>query len=142
MKGFSGFESWDETYVHTKHNEKDRTVLEYAPRASRRSRGRGCARRARAASSTPPGATTSAPGATRASRTCSNAASAGPCGQDPAARPALYVDQPGDDRRPRKDVKPFEYVEAKIPFYPPRAAGQAADPLTKMQKPLSVDESR
>src|SRR5712692_10664258 len=29
MKGFRGFESWDETYVHTKHNEKDRTVLEY-----------------------------------------------------------------------------------------------------------------
>ncbi len=29
MKGFEGFESWDETYVHTKHNEKDRTVLEY-----------------------------------------------------------------------------------------------------------------
>jgi len=29
MKGFSGFESWDETYVHTKHNEKDLTVLEY-----------------------------------------------------------------------------------------------------------------
>jgi len=29
MKGFAGFESWDETYVHTKHNTKDRTVLEY-----------------------------------------------------------------------------------------------------------------
>jgi type 1 glutamine amidotransferase len=29
LRGFSGFESWDETYVHTKHNEKDRTVLEY-----------------------------------------------------------------------------------------------------------------
>jgi type 1 glutamine amidotransferase len=29
MKGFTGFESFDETYVHTKHNEKDRTVLEY-----------------------------------------------------------------------------------------------------------------
>ena len=29
MKGFRGFESWDETYVHHKHNEKDRTVLEY-----------------------------------------------------------------------------------------------------------------
>ena len=28
MKGFKGFESWDETYVHTKHNQ-DRTVLEY-----------------------------------------------------------------------------------------------------------------
>src|SRR5215831_232408 len=29
MRGFGGFESWDETYVHTKHNDKDRTVLEY-----------------------------------------------------------------------------------------------------------------
>src|SRR6187200_3643280 len=29
MQGYSGFESWDETYVHAKHNEKDRTVLEY-----------------------------------------------------------------------------------------------------------------
>src|SRR5258708_5142895 len=28
LKGYKGFESWDETYVHTKHNEKDRTVLE------------------------------------------------------------------------------------------------------------------
>ena len=28
-RGFEGFESWDETYVHTKHNEKDRTVLEW-----------------------------------------------------------------------------------------------------------------
>ena len=25
MKGYAGFESFDETYVHTKHNEKDRT---------------------------------------------------------------------------------------------------------------------
>ena len=25
MKGFGGFSSWDETYVHTKHNAKDRT---------------------------------------------------------------------------------------------------------------------
>src|SRR4029078_6228319 len=29
LQGYKGFESWDETYVHTKHNEKDRTVLEY-----------------------------------------------------------------------------------------------------------------
>ena len=28
MKGYQAFSSWDETYVHTKHNEKDRTVLE------------------------------------------------------------------------------------------------------------------
>ena len=29
MQGFEGFESWDETYVHHLHNEKNRTVLEY-----------------------------------------------------------------------------------------------------------------
>jgi putative membrane-bound dehydrogenase-like protein len=28
MRGFAGFESWDETYVHHKHNEENRTVLE------------------------------------------------------------------------------------------------------------------
>ncbi|HUP76964.1 MAG TPA: ThuA domain-containing protein, partial [Pirellula sp.] len=28
MKGFGGFESWDETYVHHKHNLVNRTVLE------------------------------------------------------------------------------------------------------------------
>src|SRR5688572_9501942 len=28
-KGYSGFESLDETYVHRKHNEKDRVVLAY-----------------------------------------------------------------------------------------------------------------
>ena len=29
MRGFGGFTSWDETYIHHLHNEKDRTVLEY-----------------------------------------------------------------------------------------------------------------
>ena len=29
MKGFPGFESWDETYVHRSHNPDGRTVLEY-----------------------------------------------------------------------------------------------------------------
>ena len=29
MQGFDGFESWDETYVHTKHNDRDRTILEF-----------------------------------------------------------------------------------------------------------------
>src|SRR5688572_16599905 len=29
MRGFGGFESWDETYVHHQHNERDRTVLAY-----------------------------------------------------------------------------------------------------------------
>ena len=29
MRGFGGFESWDETYVHQLHNEENRTVLSY-----------------------------------------------------------------------------------------------------------------
>ncbi len=29
MKGYGGFSSWDETYIHTLHNEENRTVLEY-----------------------------------------------------------------------------------------------------------------
>ncbi|NIP98270.1 MAG: hypothetical protein GWO24_34620, partial [Akkermansiaceae bacterium] len=29
MKDFGGFESWDETYVHHRHNEEGRTVLSY-----------------------------------------------------------------------------------------------------------------
>ncbi|MFT7633374.1 MAG: putative membrane-bound dehydrogenase-like protein, partial [Mariniblastus sp.] len=29
MRGYGGFKSWDETYVHTRHNETDRIVLEY-----------------------------------------------------------------------------------------------------------------
>ncbi len=29
MQGLRDIESWDETYVHSKHNEKDRTVLQY-----------------------------------------------------------------------------------------------------------------
>ncbi|MEX1268608.1 MAG: PVC-type heme-binding CxxCH protein [Balneolaceae bacterium] len=29
MQGFEEFESWDETYVHQKHNEENRTVLSY-----------------------------------------------------------------------------------------------------------------
>ena len=29
VRGYGGFESWDETYVHTRHNDRDRTVLEH-----------------------------------------------------------------------------------------------------------------
>ncbi|WP_197439950.1 PVC-type heme-binding CxxCH protein [Calycomorphotria hydatis] len=29
LKGYGGFKSWDETYIHHKHNEQNRTVLEY-----------------------------------------------------------------------------------------------------------------
>ncbi len=29
LRGYGGFRSWDETYIHTKHNPEGRTVLEY-----------------------------------------------------------------------------------------------------------------
>ncbi len=36
MQGYQSFESWDETYVHTLHNERDRTVLEYRQEGNQR----------------------------------------------------------------------------------------------------------
>ncbi len=42
----------------------------------------------------------------------------------------------------RKDVKPFEYVEAKVPFYPAGERwGTIGKPITRMQLPLSPEES-
>ncbi len=51
---------------------------------------------------------------------------------------AVHADKPKITPK-RTDVKPFEYVEANIPFYPPAGKGAAAKP--KMQKPLDPAES-
>jgi uncharacterized protein len=41
-----------------------------------------------------------------------------------------------------KDLKPFEYVEANIPFYAPGEKwGTMGEPIRKMQKPLEPEES-
>jgi putative membrane-bound dehydrogenase-like protein len=140
MKGFQSFTSWDETYVHTKHNEKDRTVLEVRaegelkePWTWVRTQGKGRV-------------FYTAWGHDQ--RTWEHAGFHNlvergvrwACGQDPALA-GPYFEKP-EMTKPRKDVAPFEYVEAKVPFYPPsRQWGKQADPLTKMQKPLSVEES-
>jgi putative membrane-bound dehydrogenase-like protein len=40
------------------------------------------------------------------------------------------------------DVKPFEYVPAKVPYYPPgKAWGTTSDPIPRMQAPLEPSES-
>lgn len=54
---------------------------------------------------------------------------------------AAADDQPPAMTPMRKDVKPFEYVEAKVPFYPPGKAWGTAESRNKMQKPFEPSES-
>ncbi len=140
MKGFKGFESWDETYVHTKHNEKDRTVLEYRTEGDKkepwtwvRTQGKG---RVFYTAWGHDERTFGNPG-------FQNLVERGvrwAVGKDPGVA-APFADKPVMTPK-RQDVKPFEYVEAKVPFYPPSPKwGVTANPLSKMQKPLDVAES-
>jgi uncharacterized protein len=134
MKGFAGFESFDETYVHAKHNEKDRIVLEYRedkkgkePWTWVRTHGKGRV-------------FYTAWG--HDDKTWSNAGF-----QDLVERGIRWATQSqglpslGVPKMTtiRKDVKPFEYKDAKIPFYAPK--GGAKGPLTQMQLPLPVGEA-
>ena len=137
MKGFKGFESWDETYVHTKHNEKGRTLLEVRadgdvkePWTWVREEGKG---RVFYTAWGHDARTWGNPG-------FQNLLERGvrwACKQDPALA-GTYFDKPEMTKLPA-GAKPFEYVDAKVPFYSPRGGGR--QPLTKMQKPLSVAES-
>ena len=137
MKGFQGFSSWDETYVHTKHNEKDRTVLELRadgdlkePWTWVRTHEKG---RVFYTAWGHDQRTWGHPGFQNLLERGTRWA----CGQDPGIA-GTYFDTPKMTQL-RKDVAPFEYAPAKIPFYPPR--GGKGDPITTMQKPLSVAES-
>jgi putative membrane-bound dehydrogenase-like protein len=139
MKGFRGFESWDETYEHTKHN-KDRTVLEYRVGSAGKE----------------PWTWVRTPGKGRVfytawghdARTWGNPGFANllergirwAVGADPAVVPP-FGDQPAMTAL-RKDVKPFRYVEAKVPFYPAGERwGTLGKPITQMQLPLPPEES-
>jgi putative membrane-bound dehydrogenase-like protein len=165
MRGFGGFESWDETYVHTKHNEKDRTVVEYRQEGDRkepwtwvRTHGKG---RVFYTAWGHDQRTWGNPG-------FQNLVERGirwAVGSDPAVVPA-FVSQKSDVTprnategvpssaftagvtpapqmtAKRTDVKPFEFGEGNIPFYP---AGQRWGTVTsgqrKIQQPLTVEES-
>jgi putative membrane-bound dehydrogenase-like protein len=147
MKGFKGFESWDETYVHTKHNEKDRTVLEYRaedktkePWTWVRTQGKG---RVFYTAWGHDERTWGNPGfqdlVERGIRWA--------VGRDPAAAPEKRGDEPfpvPEMTAKRKDVKPFEYIDVgkKIPNYTPNPIwGVQGEPLSKMQVPLPPEES-
>ena len=155
MRGYKGFESWDETYVHTKHNEKDRTVLEYRVEGDRkepwtwvRTQGKG---RVFYTAWGHDHRTFGNPGFQELVERGLRWA----VGQDPTTvtRPAgnaraAAVPSPFEQPFPvpeltpkRADVKPFEYVDVgkKIPNYRPR--GGQGEPLSDMQKPLDAAES-
>jgi putative membrane-bound dehydrogenase-like protein len=137
MKGFTGFESFDETYVHTKHNEKDRIVLEYRsdkkgkePWTWVRTHGNG---RVFYTAWGHDERTWGNPGfhdlVERGVRWAVAGSHVG----------VKFKDQPEMTAK-QKDVKPFEYKDAKIPFYAPRFGAKGGAP-TKMQLPLEPDES-
>ncbi len=140
MQGFRGFESWDETYVHHLHNQTGRTVLETRDEGDRqepwtwvRTQGKG---RVFYTAWGHDERTWGNPGFQNLVERGTRWA----CGKDPAVVPAFSVEVAMTAFA--EDAKPFEYVPASIPFYPPsKEWGKLADPFTQMQKPLAPEES-
>ncbi len=142
MQGFGGFKSWDETYVHTKHNDRGRTVLEERvegdsrePWTWVRQEGKG---RVFYTAWGHDQRTWAHPG-------FHNLVERGirfAAGRDPAAA-GDYVDHPAMTKPPA-GLKPFEYQEAKVAFYSPPGHDPTKknEPLSQMQKPLDPEESR
>jgi len=141
MRGYRGFESWDETYRHHKHNPKHRTVLEERVEGTHRepwtwvrTHGKG---RVFYTAWGHDSRTWTHPGFANLVERGIRWATGGD--------PTLVA--PWDDRPPRmtpiaKDAPKLEYVPAKIPFYPAGARwGTTAEPLTTMQKPLAAEDS-
>ena len=135
MKGFVPFRTWDETYVHTKHNEKDRHVLQMRAEGTTeepwtwvRTQGKGRV-------------FYTAYG--HDARTWQN-----PGFHDLVERGIRWASAKGEvfDSRGRvaAGLPPFTYDEspAEIPNYlPGRQWGTQGEPIRKMQKPLSPEES-
>ena len=152
MKGFAGFTSWDETYIHHLHNEENREVLEYRvegeqaegqdrePWTWTRTHGKGrvfyTAWGHDQRTWTNPGFASLIERGIRWA--CKTDVSVVPAFSDPDAFAAPKMTEL------RKDVAPFDYVEVgpKIPNYTPgRQWGIQGAPRTTMQQPLSVEES-
>ncbi len=147
MQGFGGFESWDETYVHHLHNEKNRTVLAYRvddegrePWTWIRTHGQGRVFYTAWGHDQ----------RTWGNRGFQNLLERGirwAAQDDPAKVPDFFEDAPFPIpklKAKRTDIKPFEYMEAAgdIPNYTPSDQwGVQGQPFTKMQKPLAPEES-
>lgn len=138
--GYGGFESWDETYVHHLHNEKDRTILEFRIEGDQkepwtwvRNEGRG---RVFYTAWGHDDRTWSNPG-------FHNLVERGirwAVGDDPARVPAFH-DLP--EMTPfRTDVAAFEYGSGKLPNYlNTKKWGEQGEVITRMQLPLPPEES-
>ena len=123
LKGFSGFESWDETYVHHKHNEVDRTVLAYREEKGKREpwtwvRTHGKGRVFYTAWG-------------HDQRTWTN-----PGFHNLVQRGILWaVNKDARERWELLDMPEFKFTEADVPNYEKR------DPPPKFQHPLKAEES-
>jgi uncharacterized protein len=148
MQGFDGFQSWDETYVHAKHNEKDRTVLEvradnsgFEPWTWVRTHGKG---RVFYTAWGHDARTWAEPG-------FQNLVARGifwAIGRDPKSAGEFRDPQAfplPEMTAKRADAKPLEYSdvsEDKIPIYKKGEKwGERGEAITKMQKPLMPEES-
>ena len=147
MRDYGGFESWDETYVHHKHNERDRTVLSYRVEGDQREpwtwvRQQGQGRVFYTAWGHDQH-TWSHPGFHNlVERGIRWAAGKDPAEAGPFLAEAAFV-APKMTKLPA-GPPPFEYVDvgAKIPNYIPSDQwGQQGAPLHTMQKPLAPEDS-
>ncbi|MEM1068249.1 MAG: PVC-type heme-binding CxxCH protein [Planctomycetota bacterium] len=145
--GFMGFRTWDETYVHHLHQEKDRTVLMYRIDETGREpwtwikpyeKGRVFY-----TASGHDSRTWLNPG-------FHNLIERGirwACGDDPGKAGDYVSEKPFDPPEMKSlasDTDAFEYIDVgpKIPNYTPsRQWGTQGDPITLMQKPLAPEES-
>lgn len=140
MAGFGGFDSWDETYVHTKHNPENRTVLEtraegngQEPWTWTRTHGKG---RVFYTAWGHDARTWGHPG-------FQNLLERGirwAAGQDPAIA-GSWNDHPSI-RMPARNDKDFAFFPGKLPFYPASDKwGTMGEPITKVQSPLNPQGS-
>ncbi len=147
MRGFAGFESWDETYVHGQHNEQGRIVLEYRqhdqgnePWTWVRSHGKG---RVFYTAWGHDERTWGHPG-------FQNLVERGiryVTGHDPGLAGLYQNDRPfivPESTAMRTDVQPFSYTDVgnEIHNYvKSKKWGEQGQPLSQMQEPLSPEES-
>ncbi|MCA8982198.1 MAG: ThuA domain-containing protein [Planctomycetaceae bacterium] len=153
MQGFSGFESWDETYIHQLHNPHNRTVLEYRVQGDQaegntqepwtwiRTQGKG---RVFYTAWGHDQRTFSHPGFHNLVERGIRWACRGDLGQIPAYSDGSQAFPLPQITKLPENPKPFEYIDVgpKIPDYSPGGtSGARKQPKNLMQRPLPARES-